>query len=301
MRDNREILDQYKSGKTLAEIAKLLKVTRARAQQIVIRELGNDILDSLNINHKLSSLEKEMLKVATHEEIKQITINRGIRKIQAKKDKISLKIKENNALQDLSNFHTLSSYASALGTDSLTLSKFFPEIVNEIKRQKNLRWSSVYEKCRSCETTFVPHRNKGFCEDCYPKSDHFKQMAKASFLKHIDARKKKSREYQEKYQARPEVRERVRQQNDKINFGGNREAALERDNFKCTKCGITQKDSYNEYNKDLYVEHKEGKNNDLGNLITVCKTCHNKKVLKIARESIGETLLQKYARLYKKS
>lgn len=63
----------------------------------------------------------------------------------------------------------------------------------------------------------------------------------------------------------------------KQRFGGNREEVLERDDNKCTECGGTEK---------LVIHHIDGKgyksvgfknmNNKIENLITLCKTCHDK-------------------------
>ena len=58
---------------------------------------------------------------------------------------------------------------------------------------------------------------------------------------------------------------------DLTRFGGNREKAMERDGYKCVICGATE---------DLGVHHKDFSgqtnkpNNELDNLMTVCKSCH---------------------------
>ncbi len=63
---------------------------------------------------------------------------------------------------------------------------------------------------------------------------------------------------------------------DNYKFGGNRNAALERDNHTCQHCG--SKD-------DLHVHHidgngtttsKEHRNNVLENLLTLCRGCHTR-------------------------
>ena len=63
---------------------------------------------------------------------------------------------------------------------------------------------------------------------------------------------------------------------DNYSFGGNRKAALERDNYTCQHCG--SKD-------DLHVHHidgngtttpKEHRNNVLENLQTLCRGCHTR-------------------------
>jgi len=69
-------------------------------------------------------------------------------------------------------------------------------------------------------------------------------------------------------------------------FGGNREAALKRDGYKCVKCGITREEHKKKFNKDITIDHIDGrgvgkkakdKNNSLDNLQTLCSRCHGMK------------------------
>ena len=66
-----------------------------------------------------------------------------------------------------------------------------------------------------------------------------------------------------------------RRYRDKHFYGGNREKVLERDGYKCVKCGNTHK-------KSLIVHHIDGlgytstkKNNNMDNLETLCLSCHS--------------------------
>jgi 5-methylcytosine-specific restriction endonuclease McrA len=77
-----------------------------------------------------------------------------------------------------------------------------------------------------------------------------------------------------------------RYQNDLYSFGGNREKAIQRDGEKCVKCGMTREEHKIKYGVDITVDHidgngkntpKEKKNNDMSNLMTLCKKCHGKK------------------------
>jgi len=70
---------------------------------------------------------------------------------------------------------------------------------------------------------------------------------------------------------------------DNAMFGGNAQVALERDNFQCQECGMTQEQSIIIFGRRLSVHHKdvtgvnskkEDKNNDVDNLITLCSHCH---------------------------
>ncbi len=70
-------------------------------------------------------------------------------------------------------------------------------------------------------------------------------------------------------------------------FGGNRIKALERDNYKCVKCGMTRDEHFLRWDRDITVDHIDGNgrnvdkpNNKLNNLQTLCLTCHGKKDIK---------------------
>lgn len=69
-------------------------------------------------------------------------------------------------------------------------------------------------------------------------------------------------------------------------FGGNRELAIQRDNERCVRCGMTREEHRSKYDKDLTVDHidRQGsnvpvsqKNNHLDNLQTLCFPCHGEK------------------------
>ena len=56
---------------------------------------------------------------------------------------------------------------------------------------------------------------------------------------------------------------------------------IKRDNYKCTFCGMTKKEHYEKYNRNLEVHHKNGNKQDCRkcNLKTVCKSCNLKHIL----------------------
>ena len=66
-------------------------------------------------------------------------------------------------------------------------------------------------------------------------------------------------------------------------FGGNMFNCLERDNWECQECGMSQEQSIVLFNRKLVVHHIDGKgrnsdikNHDLDNLLTLCPRCHGK-------------------------
>lgn len=67
-------------------------------------------------------------------------------------------------------------------------------------------------------------------------------------------------------------------------FSGNRLKTIERDDFKCVKCGMTNESHKSKFNRSITVDHIDGngqyskvKNNKLSNLQTLCLPCHGKK------------------------
>jgi len=53
---------------------------------------------------------------------------------------------------------------------------------------------------------------------------------------------------------------------DNHRFGGNRELTLKRDNYQCVLCNSKE---------NIIVHHKNGiENNEINNLITLCRCCH---------------------------
>ena len=66
-------------------------------------------------------------------------------------------------------------------------------------------------------------------------------------------------------------------------FDGKKDYILERDNWECQECGMSQEKSITLFNRELSIHHidgkgaytpKEQKNNDIDNLITMCMRCH---------------------------
>lgn len=89
----------------------------------------------------------------------------------------------------------------------------------------------------------------------------------------------------------------------KIHFGGNREAAIQRDGERCVHCGMTREEHKAKFGRDITVDHIDGKgrhtpiaqkNNDLSNLQTLCLPCHGRKDTK--RRWSGSRRYRRYFR-----
>ena len=60
-----------------------------------------------------------------------------------------------------------------------------------------------------------------------------------------------------------------------------REAILERDNYKCVKCGMGDEAHKEKWGRPITIDHKDKdrKNNSPENLQTLCLSCHGRKDL----------------------
>lgn len=67
-------------------------------------------------------------------------------------------------------------------------------------------------------------------------------------------------------------------------YDGNREAVLERDNWQCVKCGMTNEQHIVIFARQITIDHIDGNgrysdnpNNNIENLQTLCCRCHGRK------------------------
>ena len=131
------------------------------------------------------------------------------------------------------------------------------------------------QKCKGCKKEISIEKESGFCNSCYAKDyrkrnkDKIRVVSQKYRMNNLEKRQERERQYHDKYM-----------------FSGNAQAALERDNFQCQECGITQEQHIIIFGFRLTVHHidgagknttKEDKNNDMGNLITLCVRCHISK------------------------
>ena len=71
---------------------------------------------------------------------------------------------------------------------------------------------------------------------------------------------------------------------EKTNFGGLRYLVLERDNYSCVTCGMTNSEHIKRWEKSITIDHIDGfgsasdiKHNTMKNLQTLCLPCHSRK------------------------
>lgn len=70
----------------------------------------------------------------------------------------------------------------------------------------------------------------------------------------------------------------------KKRFGGLRDDVLERDGYKCMKCGMSNQEHKQRWDRNLTIDHIDGNgrysdspNNEIENLQTLCLRCHGRK------------------------
>ncbi len=123
--------------------------------------------------------------------------------------------------------------------------------------------------CTGCGEEFKGRAE--LCGKCYAKKyrrenkEQVKEYAKMRRVRDKD----KIREWQSGHR-------------NKMLFGGKRYSVLERDNFECQMCGMSQRQHIILYNRELLVHHvdfngrgSDNPNNDMDNLLIVCGGCHN--------------------------
>ncbi len=114
---------------------------------------------------------------------------------------------------------------------------------------------------------------------------------------HYDNNKEKNKLYHKNYKIKYPEKIKIIEKNyflrnpgimeklhDKRYFDGMRIKALERDNFTCQICGMTEEEHLKKWDCSLIVHHKDGNgrdmknpNNKLSNLQTLCKIHHGKE------------------------
>lgn len=129
------------------------------------------------------------------------------------------------------------------------------------------------------------------------KINHHLEISKeGKTLLQIQRKIKYQREYMRKYyhKNKEKMKGFYTKTKDKIMFGGLRKQVLERDNYQCKKCGMTDEEHKKVFGKEITIDHIDGKgsnskvkNNILDNLQTLCLRCHGKKSNKEIKKRVG--------------
>lgn len=262
-----ECLELYKNGASLEEIGGKFGITRERVRQITRKQYAYDL--------GYGPFEQAARKSEIVESYRNIV--EGSR-LERKSEIVEKRYEEalSKGLEP-EYFDSLPKFCEATGISESLLKAIKPdayEIVLKNARQKARKWSWYYDECQRCGTTTVKHRGYGYCENCYAYSPEFKASQQRSHQKYRDEILAKNKIYSQEYSSRPEVIERLEREYDEKYFGGNRKAALERDNFACLGCKMSI-DVRNKSGKPaVRVWHLKGKDDhSLENLGTYCQSC----------------------------
>jgi len=123
-------------------------------------------------------------------------------------------------------------------------------------------WAKDYNLCVSCGTTNFKHVAKGLCSSCYMKIYNHDII-------NVPRIKQKKLEW---YLRQP--KENAKARREKAHFDGMREPVLTRDGRKCTQCGENRESKLVVHHVDGNGRGSENPNNEISNLVTLCKKCH---------------------------
>ena len=156
--------------------------------------------------------------------------------------------------------------------------KFCSVECREEAKAKRVKKPPLTERtCKFCGEIFKPTVGKqiycsvehSFRGNYAENADSKKKNAREYRVNNLEKVRKQDRESKKKHKAKKAKADKAYR--DKIYFSGNKAIALERDGYKCTRCGATD---------NLAMHHKDGSgqtdnpNNDLDNLETLCDSCH---------------------------
>lgn len=266
------VMNGYMSGENLSELGDAIGVTRERARQLFEKAVKIETERVDPNKPQISAYElREHLK-NTH---KRNRAKRDYKEvIERNYDSILEQIGGTNVVGEKSLLKVLDMPESVLPF----IKQKYPEFM-EIVNSNSRRWSWKYDQCRMCSTTEIKHKRWGYCENCYTKSDEWKDTQNQYRQNHLEEHRARTRAYGAIYSKRPEVKERLKQRTHEKNFDGNREEAFRVHGAKCYDCGISRAEYQTANLKDLAVYHVDGDaaNNDISNLSPLCFSCLAKR------------------------
>jgi len=133
-------------------------------------------------------------------------------------------------------------------------------------------WSKKFNKCLQCKTIAIKHKGHGLCRNCWIKDwtsknpEKRKKHRRKEYLKNHDRYLKYGKVYSSEHKIEKKKYDKKHFRNK--HFGGNYEDVLSRDNNQCQMCG----------SKKILIHHidENRDNNEITNLITLCRECHPK-------------------------
>ena len=120
-------------------------------------------------------------------------------------------------------------------------------------------WSKMFDACVRCGRTAYKHVSKGLCNSCYLSDYRQSHAAELKDMKH-------------RWYLKNVTPLAAKLKREQFHFSGMREAALQRDNYKCCDCGTTEKLVV--HHTDCNGRGSKSPNNALRNLKTLCRACH---------------------------
>ena len=123
-------------------------------------------------------------------------------------------------------------------------------------------WSKKADKCVVCNTTERRHMAKGLCVYCYLKQHHSNPANKTK------VKEQKNKHYLDKQKPIAKEKRELRY------FSGYRQSVLSRDGETCCNCS---KFGNIVHHIDGNGRNSKTPNNNMNNLITLCRACHTQE------------------------
>jgi hypothetical protein len=132
-------------------------------------------------------------------------------------------------------------------------------------------WSRKHERCINCGTTSKKHKGRGLCCRCWLKDwvrknpERRKEHKQREYKKNFKRYQKNAKLYQQRNIER--LKRYWSDWHRDKSFNGKHKEVLDRDKNKCLLCGSK---------KMIIIHHIDhnNKNNDINNLVTLCRRCH---------------------------
>lgn len=269
------VIEGYIDGENLSEVGIRLGFSRERSRQFFEKAIRIEAerTDPENLGIVVTEFKKKLKE--TNKQNRSLKQHKAF--IDEHYQEIVKKLTSENVLAASTMLKLFNLPANAMRA----IESDYPELLQIIAKNEK-RWAWEYDSCKICGTTEVKHKIYGCCENCYWKTDEWKNRQNEYRKRNVDKIRDQQRQYALEYSKRPEVKARWQKRHDKVNYEGNRDTALRNANYCCEDCGISQLDHQNTYKKDLHVYRMDGdqSNNDLENLRVLCMSCSIKRTRK---------------------